>query len=126
MASVLSAARRRLPPPVAERLQRLRSGVAHLVAGAEIHKAKVEAVGESARAIEAARHELHVAVDDLLERQDLILSSYDRRVAAIANRVLDLEEQLRAHGRAGDDPVAATVVAEHERGGHVNGADGDT
>ena len=37
---------------------------------------------------------------DLLARQDAVLASYDRRVAALTNRVLDLEERRRGRSLA--------------------------
>lgn len=49
-----------------------------------------------AGALEAHRH-------DLLARHDTVLASYDRRVAALVNRVLDLEERI---GGEAPDPVA--------------------
>lgn len=49
-----------------------------------------------AGALEQHRH-------DLLVRHDTVLAGYDRRVAALVNRVLDLEERI---GGATPDPVA--------------------
>jgi hypothetical protein len=86
--------------------------------GAELHEAGLDAVRRTDEARQAAVVELRVAVDDLLARQDEILSGYDRRVAALTNRVLDLEERLAAstvgqgRSRGGD---ADTVLFEHDK-----------
>ena len=57
--------------------------------------------------IESIRHDIAGALEqhrhDLLARHDTVLASYDRRVAALVNRVLDIEERL---GGETPDPVA--------------------
>jgi hypothetical protein len=50
---------------------------------------------------------------DLVARNDAVLSNYDRRVANVANRVMDLEARMN-----GDAPPAAAdanrILATHE------------
>jgi hypothetical protein len=113
VASVTHAVKRRLPASLGDRLQRWRSSVAHLIVGAEIHRTRVEATRQAAAAHQASLAELHRAVEDLLERQDQILASYDQRVAALTNRVLDLEERL-ASATTGRSVDANAVLAEHD------------
>ncbi len=99
-----------------------------MLAGAELHQARVDAARQAADASQAVLHELHLAVNDLLERQDVILASYDRRVAALANRMLDLEEQLSPRTEPEDRIADANSVlaehaarAEHEQADEANG-----
>lgn len=49
---------------------------------------------------------------ELLERGDTVLSSYDRRVAAVATRLLDLEERVGSGSPRG--PGADDVLASHQ------------
>lgn len=111
MTRLLSTVRGRLPAPLADRLQRWRSSAAHLLVGAELHQASLDAARRADEARQAALVELRLAVEDLLARQDEILAGYDRRVAALTNRVLDLEERLGSRRALGSD--ANAVLAEH-------------
>ncbi len=94
MAIVFRVARRVLPAPVAGSLRRVRRRVVRLATGVDVQGAMQETV--------AVREEVLAGLEqrtlDLLARQDAVLASYDRRVAALTNRVLDLEG--RAHGRS--------------------------
>ena len=101
-----AAVRRALPHPVFERVQDARGRLARAVAGTELHRLRQEN--------DRLRDELTAAVDrhgrDILARNDAILSSYDRRLASIANRVLDLEERGAGGG-----------VPSDRRGRHLRG-----
>jgi hypothetical protein len=122
VASVLSAARQRLPAPVADSLQRWRGRLAYLIAGVQFNELRVDAARAAERARDEALVALRTAVNDLLVRQDTILASYDRRVAALANKVLDLEEAVGRGGldARGDD--TNRIVSEHSGDASPNGA----
>jgi hypothetical protein len=104
VASLFRTARRHLPSPVADFLRRRRHEVVRLATGVDLAEtaARTAAVGDEVRA------DFEQRTLDLLARQDAILAGYDRRVAALANRVLDLEERL-AGGPATDE----TRLAPH-------------
>lgn len=93
--------KRRVPGPALERLRRWRHLAAATVAGGEL--ARVQA--EMTELVDARTR-------DLLARSDEVLSSYDRRVAAVATRLLDLEDRVAAGG-------AVVAGADAVVGGHV-------
>lgn len=102
---------RRLPPPVVARIQVARGALARAVVGTELHRLRQE-IDRLRDDIDAllARHS-----QDLVARNDAVLSNYDRRVASVANRVLDLEARLVDTGppaAAGGD--ANRILAGHE------------
>jgi SAM-dependent methyltransferase len=105
VASLFRTARRHLPSPVADFLRRRRHEVVRLATGVDLAEtaARTAAVGDEVRA------DFEQRTLDLLARQDAILAGYDRRVAALVNRVLDLEERL-AGGAADQDE---TRLAPH-------------
>jgi len=92
--------KRRVPEPVVEGLRRLRHVVAAAVTGGELARLRAE-----------FSEQIDARTRDLLARSDEVLSSYDRRVAAVATRLLDLEERVAA-GAPGA-PDADSVVAAH-------------
>lgn len=92
-----------------------------MIAGPELHQARVDAERQAAEVSQAVLHELQRAVNDLLERQDVILASYDRRVAALTNRVLELEDRLPARVASGRIADANELLADHEPVDGVNG-----
>ena len=104
MASLFRTARSHLPSPVADFLRRRRHEVVRLATGVDLAEtaARTAAVGDEVRA------DFEQRTLDLLARQDAILAGYDRRVAALVNRVLDLEERL-----AGGAPADETRLAPH-------------
>ena len=101
-------ARRILPPPVMARIQAARGMLARAVAGTELFRLRQEN--------DRLRDDLAAAVQrhgqDLLARSDAVLSAYDRRLAAIANRLLDLEARLSP--RSGDDPTRPGEPDRHQ------------
>ena len=72
------------------RLRALRKGVARLMAGVDVDRFE-DRIRDLETEIGLIRTEER---RDLMERIDTLVSSYDRRVAALANRVLDLEERI--------------------------------
>lgn len=92
--------KRRVPEPVLDRLRYLRHLVGAIVAGGEVAHLRAE----FAELIDARTR-------DLLARSDEVLSSYDRRVAAVATRLLDLEDRVAAGGL--EEPDADRVLAAH-------------
>lgn len=121
MGSVFSGVREQLPAPVAAALQRWRRRLAFALSGVQFNELRVDAAGAAERARDEAVAALRTAVDDLLVRQDTILASYDRRVAALTNKVLELEELLKHAGRNGQVADANRVVAEHAAGSSTAG-----
>ncbi len=99
----------RLPPPVFARIQTARGTLARAVAGTELHKLRQEMDRLHDDMVELLAHHR----DDLVARNDAVLSNYDRRVASVANRLLDLEARVDAVG-----PAAAAdanrILAGHE------------
>jgi len=105
VASLFRAAKRHLPRPVGDWLRVRRRDAVRLGTGVDIH--------EVARQVAVIREEMLGDLEqrtlDLLARQDVVLASYDRRVAALVNRVLDLEERL-----GGQNPnLLEAVLAPH-------------
>ena len=100
---------RRLPPPVFDRIQAARGALARAVAGTELHRIRQEMDELRADVNELlARHG-----QDLVARNDAVLSNYDRRVANVANRLMDLE--ARVNGTAPPDGADANrILATHE------------
>jgi hypothetical protein len=102
---------RRLPPPVIARIQSVRGAVARALTGTELHKLRQE--------MDRLRDDVDTLLarqsQDLVARNDAVLSNYDRRVATVANRVLDLEARL---GDAAPSPAADgdanRILAAHE------------
>jgi hypothetical protein len=133
---VSDAVRRSLPAPVVRRVGRLRAAAAQGLAGPEI-EARLAGMAAELRAEMAAAHQQTLrhleALDgqahardeellaDLLARQDAVLAGYDRRVATLVVRVLDLQEQVRngsrglSAGAAGVD-VTGLLDAHHPQG----------
>ena len=107
--SRLVALGRRLPPPVIARIQAGRGAIARLVAGTELHKMRQEMdrLRDDVDALLARQSQ------DLVTRNDAVLSNYDRRVANVANRVLDLEARIGA-GPADAVGDANRILAGHE------------
>lgn len=100
---------RRLPPPVFARIQAARGALARAVAGTELHRIRQEMDQFRTDVDELlARHG-----QDLVARNDAVLSNYDRRVANVANRVMDLEARL-ADAAPGDTADANHILAAHE------------
>jgi SAM-dependent methyltransferase len=90
VATIVRIAKRHLPSPAADWLRYRRREVVRLITGVD-----VQAVArESASVREEVLAGFEQRTLDLLARQDTVLASYDRRVAALVNRVLDLEERL--------------------------------
>lgn len=111
MSRVKAAFRRALPPPVLARVQSSRGAVARAVAGTELFRLRQE--NDQLRAELAAAMDRHGR--DVVARTDAVLSSYDRRLAAVANRVMDLEDRIGATTAAGTDgPDANRILADHE------------
>ncbi|MFN2607036.1 MAG: methyltransferase domain-containing protein [Acidimicrobiales bacterium] len=104
MSRAARAVWRSLPAGVADPLRRVRRLVALGIAGGELGQVRADGT----RALEHRTAEL-------LGRQDAVLASYERRVAALTNRVLDLEERQGPSpaDRAVDD--ANLVLATHAR-----------
>jgi ElaB/YqjD/DUF883 family membrane-anchored ribosome-binding protein len=100
---------RKLPPPVYDRVQAARGALARAVAGTELHRMRQEMDQLRAEVDELlARHG-----QDLVARNDAVLSNYDRRVADVANRLMDLEARVNAT----PPPAAADanrILAAHE------------
>lgn len=97
-----------MPLRVGDWLRARRRDAVRLGTGVDIH--------ETAHQLAAVRQEM---VDDfeqrtldLLARQDVMLASYDRRVAALVNRVLDLEERL---GGPSPNLLDAVLAPHHGR-----------
>jgi SAM-dependent methyltransferase len=90
VASIVRVARRHVPPPIAGWLRRGRRDAVRLMTGVDVES--------TAREMAEAREEVLVALEqrtlDLLARQDAVLAGYDRRVAALINRVLNLEARV--------------------------------
>lgn len=109
MASLFRTARQHLPSPVADFLRRRRHEVVRLTTGVDLQEtaARTAAVGEEVRA------ELEQRTLDLLARQDAVLAGYDRRVAALVNRVLDLEERVAGQGGQGGPAEAGPALGPH-------------
>lgn len=107
VASLFRTARRHVPRPVAEWLGQRRRDMVRLGTGVDIQR--------TAEQMTAMRQEVLGDIEqrtlDLLERQDAILASYDRRVAALINRVLDLEERLGGQSAG----LLDAVLAPHHR-----------
>lgn len=85
---------------------------AHSVEMAAAHRQMLEHLAT----LEAQSHGRDLElIADLLARQDAVLAGYDRRVAALTLRVLDLEERTRQRG---PDSVDATALIDdhHPRG----------
>ena len=101
--------RRRLPPPVIDRIQAARGALARAVAGTELHRIRQE--------MDRLRNDVDELLarhgQDLVARNDAVLSNYDRRVANVANRVMDLEARLDGTANS-DAPDANRVLAAHE------------
>jgi hypothetical protein len=99
VASLSGAATRRLPPQVIAWLRQRRRSVVRRSTGVDIEGAAGD--------IESIRHDVAGALEqhrhDLLARHDTVLAGYDRRVAALVNRVLDIEERI---GGEAPDPLA--------------------
>ena len=118
MSGIKGTVRRALPDPVFARVQEARGQVARAVAGTELHRLRQEndrLHDENDR----LRDELTAAMaqlgQDVIARSDAVLSSYDRRLAALANRVLDLEERVAAAAGGGADAADANrILAGHE------------
>ncbi|MEA2972268.1 MAG: hypothetical protein QOG82_726 [Actinomycetota bacterium] len=121
MGRVIDRVRRTLPEPVARRVRWARAVTAQTIAGAELHALAQEiaatheaAMAESRRQMlafladrETERHQYDLElIADFLARQDAVLAGYDRRVAALTVRVLDLEDRLKGPG----DVVGASDV----------------
>ena len=107
----LLALGRRLPPPWFERVQALRSDLAKALCGTEFFRLRQEM--DQLRADVAALLARHA--QDLIDRNDAVLSNYDRRVASVANRMLDLE--ARVSGAGAGVPDANRILAAHEEHG---------
>lgn len=107
MASLFRAAKRHVPRPVGDWLRARRRDAVRLGTGVDIH--------EMARHVAVVREEMLGNFEqrtlDLLARQDEVLASYDRRVAALVNRVLHLEERL-----GGQNPNLLDVVLAPHHG----------
>ena len=116
---VMGSAGSRLPAPIRAVARRCRATVARLVAAPEVNHLR----GEMQREVHSLRVELDLikadmrrieahATAELMERDDAVHFAYERRVAAIGNRLLRLEEALSAREPA---PVRVTDVADsHE------------
>lgn len=107
----LVALGRRLPPPWFDRVQALRRDVAKALCGPELHRMRQEMdqLRDDVAAL-LARHR-----QDVIDRNDAVLANYDRRVASVANRLLDLEERLDGAGAPPAD--ANRILAAHEEHG---------
>lgn len=100
---------RKLPPPLFHRIQAARGTLARAVAGTEFHKLRQEMDQLRADVAELlARHG-----QDVVARNDAVLSNYDRRVANVANRVMDLEARL-ASTSPPEAADANRILAAHE------------
>lgn len=106
MASLFRTARRHLPTTVADFLRRRRHEVVRLTTGVDL----AEVAARTAEVHEEVLAEFEQRTLDLLARQDAILAGYDRRVAALVNRVLDLEERLAGEGA---DGATAGAIGPH-------------
>lgn len=100
---------RRLPPPFIDRIQAARGALARAVAGTELHRIRQE--------MDRLRNDVDELLarhgQDLVARNDAVLSNYDRRVANVANRVMDLEARL--DGTATSDSADANrILAAHQ------------
>ena len=84
----------RLPSPLHDRLARLRETAARRVAGAELDRLAARITDLEGGLAQAFAQERK----DLLERTDALVASYDQRVAALANRLMDLEDRLAGTG----------------------------
>ena len=104
----LVALGRRLPPPWFDRVQAVRRDVAKALCGPELHRMRQEMDRLRDDVAELlARHR-----QDVIDRNDAVLANYDRRVASVANRLLDLEERL--HGAGAPPTDANRILAAHE------------
>jgi len=92
-----------IPAPVMGRLRRWRHSAAMLLNGEELQRLRTE----WQQALDNRTHEL-------LERGDTVLSGYDRRVAAVATRLLDLEERISS-GMAGELEADRVLASHQER-----------
>ena len=96
MATVSGVVKRHLPAPLAGWLRRGRRGAVRLATGVDL-----QATAKQTAAVrEEVLTDLEQRTLDLLARQDAVLAGYDRRVAALTNRVLDLEDRGRARSLA--------------------------
>ena len=98
------------PSALHDRLARLREAAARRVAGAELDQLAARITDLEGGLAQAFAQERK----DLLERTDALVASYDQRVAALANRLMDLEDRLAGTGD-GDVPAfdADAVLAAH-------------
>lgn len=103
----------RLPSPLHDRLARLRETAARRVAGAELDRLAARITDLEGGLAQAFAQERK----DLLERTDALVASYDQRVAALANRLMDLEDRLAGTGAGAGDAAPAfdadAVLAVH-------------
>lgn len=102
--------------PLANQVQRWRRAAAQVIGGGEaLRTAATQHINEVR---DELREELERRTQDLMRREDTVLASYDRRVAALVNRVLNLEEQLRSE-RPHDPRVVdgSQVLAAHAGAG---------
>ncbi|MEA2972272.1 MAG: hypothetical protein QOG82_730 [Actinomycetota bacterium] len=109
----------RLPSPIHDRLARLREAAARRVAGAELDRLAARITDLEGGLAQAFAQERK----DLLERTDALVASYDQRVAALANRLMDLEDRLA--GTSGEPSFDADAVLAAHRD-PVVGPPGDT
>lgn len=106
----LRSARRYLPGPLVRVLLRCRAAAADLIAREELERLRQELN----RVRADLQDQLEQRTRELLDREDTVLATYDQRVAAIANRVLDLEERREPTGQ--DDVDANRILAGHGKG----------
>jgi hypothetical protein len=106
----------------------VRRATAQAIVGAELHALAQEiaatheaAMAESRRQMlayladrDTERHQYDLdLIADFLARQDAVLAGYDRRVAALTVRVLDLEDRLRGVGEVDRTDMNAVIDAHH-------------
>ena len=93
--------RRKLPKPAGERLRQSRATAARVLTLGELERLRAE-----------IQEEIERRTRDVLERQDTVLSGYDRRVAAVVDRLVALEDRVAT---GGPDPsaIADRVLAAH-------------
>jgi hypothetical protein len=99
VASLSRAATRHLPPPVIAWLRERRRAAVLRTTGLDIEGV----AGDLATIRRDVASTLEQHMRDLLARHDAVLAGYDRRVAGLVNRVLDIEERI---GGEVPDPVA--------------------
>lgn len=104
---------RRLPPPVFDRIQAARGTLARALVGTELHRIRREMDRLRADVDELlARHS-----QDLVARNDAVLSNYDRRVASVANRLMDLEARVAGSAPSGTADANRILAAHEEHAG---------